>query len=364
MINIDLTGSISSYAEDRWWMRADPSKLRLVDGDAGFWSALRDIGGSLLVTSRNQDAAITISGIGDGGIASVSAVTGPMGAAISGSALAVGTRDGIRVYQNVADSSAEEAIYVAAAFHYTGRTSVHEVGWDREGRLWFANTAFSALCTIEQTVPFCVRWRPSFVQEFIPRDCCHLNGFAMRNGAPAYVTALGASGTPDGWRKTSPDGGLILSVDQGVLASGLSLPHSPVVLDNAIFFLESGKGRISKLGLQDGKIEEIFRFSGVARGFACTDNAWFVGLSRVRNSSGDVADHVRGTAGDIDSAKIVAIDPKSGKPVGQATIPFLGEISSITCLPSPKCRIAEPTVADLKNSWIFATDEKMDFYLS
>lgn len=361
MIENDYSPRLKSLADDKWWMRQDPASLRRVDGNDGFWSALLGAGGSLLVTSRNQNCVAIISAVGNAGMATVTSVIGPMGAAVCGSALAIGIRDGIRVYQNISNDRTDEAVYVPAAFHYTGRSSVHEVAWDSQGQLWFANTRFSALCTVEQTAPFCMRWRPSFVNIISDDDCCHLNGFAMHNGRPAYVTALGASGKPNGWRETSPNGGLLMSVEQDILAAELCLPHSPVVQDSSIFFLESGKGQISKLDLQGGKVDEICRLPGVARGLACDNQAWFVGLSRVRDSSGEVADHVRTNIGDIDATKIIAIDSKTGLPIGEAVIPFISEISSITLLTSDRSRLSEPTAWDLERSWFFSIDENSKY---
>jgi hypothetical protein len=39
-------------------------------------------------------------------------------------------------------------------------------------------------------------WRPSFVTALAPQDRCHLNGFAMLNGEPKFVTALGETDAP------------------------------------------------------------------------------------------------------------------------------------------------------------------------
>jgi allophanate hydrolase subunit 1 len=33
-----------------------------------------------------------------------------------------------------------------------------------------------------------------------PEDRCHLNGLAIRDGQPAFVTALGVTDSPGGWR--------------------------------------------------------------------------------------------------------------------------------------------------------------------
>src|SRR5262249_50001491 len=94
--------------------------------------------------------------------------------------------------------------------------------------LWFVNTRFSCLCTRSNTHSFVPRWRPPFISELAPEDRCHLNGLCMAQGRPVFVTALGATDTPGGWRADKKGGGILLEVSTGeVITRGLSMPHSP-----------------------------------------------------------------------------------------------------------------------------------------
>jgi len=62
----------------------------------------------------------------------------------------------------------------------------------------------------------------------VPEDRCHLNGLAVVDGQPKYVTALGTTDTPGGWRERKADGGVLLDVESGeTLIDNLSMPHSP-----------------------------------------------------------------------------------------------------------------------------------------
>ena len=61
------------------------------------------------------------------------------------------------------------------------------------------------------------RWHPSFVSQIVPEDRCHLNGLAMVNGRPRYVTALGETDTPGGWRANKSSGGVVIDVDSGAV---------------------------------------------------------------------------------------------------------------------------------------------------
>ena len=68
--------------------------------------------------------------------------------------------------------------------------------------MWFVNTRFSCLCTPSDVYNFVPRWRPPFISALAPEDRCHLNGLGLVDGKPRYVTALGRSDEPAGWRRT------------------------------------------------------------------------------------------------------------------------------------------------------------------
>ena len=78
---------------------------------------------------------------------------------------------------------------------------------DGEGRLVFVNTLFSCLATLSESHSFAPSWRPPFVSRLAAEDRCHMNGLAMREGEPAYVTAVSESDVADGWRERRQDGG-------------------------------------------------------------------------------------------------------------------------------------------------------------
>ena len=85
------------------------------------------------------------------------------------------------------------------------------------GQLWFVNTRFSCLATLDPESSFVPRWRPPFVTELEPSDRCHLNGLAMVDGKPKYVTALGETNEMGGWRANKARGGLLMDVDSGAI---------------------------------------------------------------------------------------------------------------------------------------------------
>jgi uncharacterized protein (TIGR03032 family) len=81
--------------------------------------------------------------------------------------------------------------------------------------LWVVNTRFSCLCTLDGSVSFAPRWCTPFVSALEPTDRCHLSGLGMVDGRPRYVTALGETDEPAGWRANKARGGIVMDVDSG-----------------------------------------------------------------------------------------------------------------------------------------------------
>jgi uncharacterized protein (TIGR03032 family) len=178
-----------------------------------------------------------------------------------------------------------DACFMPRSTHTTGDVQIHEMAWVG-GELWFANTAFSCLATCSRLNSFEPRWRPRFVNQLMPGDCCHLNGLAMRDGRIRYVTALGETGEPGAWRENKRDGGVLIDVDSGeIIVRGLSMPHSPRWYGGRLWLLESGDGSFGTVDLASGKYQPIARLPGFTRGMSFYGPLAFIGLSQVRESA-------------------------------------------------------------------------------
>lgn len=178
-----------------------------------------------------------------------------------------------------------DACYVPRDDHFTGDIQVHEMAYGGE-ELWFVNTRFSCLCTLELPHSFAPRWRPPFVKGLSADDRCHLNGLAMVDGKPAFVTAFATSDEPAGWRPTKATSGLIMEVPSGrIVTEGLSMPHSPRFYADNLWVLDSGRGTIARVDRSTGKAETFADLSGFTRGLDFHRNYAFIGLSRVRESN-------------------------------------------------------------------------------
>ncbi len=179
-----------------------------------------------------------------------------------------------------------DVCYAPRASHLTGALDAHDVGIMADGRPVFVNTAYNCLATLSDRHSFTPLWRPPFVSKLVKEDRCHLNGLAMDNGAPAYVTAASRSDTIDGWRDRRQDGGVVIDVRTGeVVAEGLSMPHSPRVHQGKLWVLNSGAGELGWIDLDKPPAEAFQKVAfcpGFARGLALHGRFAVVGLSKPR----------------------------------------------------------------------------------
>jgi uncharacterized protein (TIGR03032 family) len=212
-----------------------------------------------------------------------------MGVAVKPGTLAVCTRREVWFAREAPDIAAKleprgqhDACFLARTAHFTDDIQAHESAWVG-GEFWVVNTRFSCLAALHPRYSFAPRWRPPFVSALRPEDRCHLNGLAVADGRPRYVTALAETDTPEGWRAVKATGGCLLEVPGGrVVARGLSLPHSPRVDGGRVYFLHSGHGRLDVVDPATGRVDAVAGVSGVARGLALHGGFAFVGLSKAR----------------------------------------------------------------------------------
>ncbi len=168
---------------------------------------------------------------------------------------------------------------------FTGEIQVHELAWAGD-ELWLVNTAFGCLCTLDGRHSFVPRWRPPFLTALAADDRCHLNGLAVADGAPRYVTALSETDTPQGWRADKVHSGCLIDVTSGAtVARGFAMPHSPRVHAGRVWMLHSGAGQLVLIDPASGRPQTVTELPGYTRGLALYDRFAFVGLSKIRETS-------------------------------------------------------------------------------
>jgi len=258
-----------------------------------FPDLLRQLGGCLVVSTYQAGKLVILRPDGPSINTHFRSFMRPMGMAADNQRLALGTALEIAEFRNMPavarrlqDPPRHDAVYMARRVHLTGAIDIHEMAWDRHGDLWFVNTLFSCLCTLDTKSSFVPRWRPACVTSYAPEDRCHLNGLAMRDGRPRYLTALGETNEPQGWRVNKRDGGVLFDMASNkVIARGLSMPHSPRWYDDRLWVLESGRGKLVTIDPKTGAKTDFASVPGFARGLDFLGPIAFIGLSQLRETN-------------------------------------------------------------------------------
>lgn len=177
-----------------------------------------------------------------------------------------------------------DAVYLPLEGRTTGDVDIHDLhprGPDKEPV--FVVTRFNCLATLDKKHSFVPIWTPPFIDRIAAEDRCHLNGLAMEEGAPAYVTCVSQTNVAGGWRDHRRDGGVVLDVRSGEqVAGGLSMPHSPRMHKGRLYILQSGTGEFGRIDLKTGNCEPLCFLPGFARGVIFIGNHAVIGVSRPR----------------------------------------------------------------------------------
>jgi len=164
-----------------------------------FPGILKGLNISLAVTSYQSQTLFFIRSDGETIDTNLKLFRRPMGLAVTKDQITLGTfKEILRFYRNdsvirdLEDSDKVDACFVPNASHTTGMINIHDIAYGDQG-LWMVNSAFSCLATINSDYSFVPRWKPPFISELKPEDRCHLNGMALKNGKPKYVTTFNQS---------------------------------------------------------------------------------------------------------------------------------------------------------------------------
>ena len=182
-----------------------------------------------------------------------------------------------------------DRLYVPRVGWTTGDVDIHDIAVDANGAVVFVNTLFSCLATTDEDHSFRPIWTPSFITKLAAEDRCHLNGLAMEDGRPRWVTAVSRSDVAAGWRDRRVGGGCVIDVDsQEIVVEGLSMPHSPRMHGGRLWVLDSGSGYLGTVDTDAGRFEPVTFCPGYLRGLCFVGDFAVVGMSlpRIRTFSG------------------------------------------------------------------------------
>jgi hypothetical protein len=346
-----------------------------------FPAILNQLGVSLIVSTYQAGKVVTIGVRQDELALSYHNFERAMGVAVKPDGIAVAARAQVWFLTSALDIAARtepagryDACFLTRASHFTGEIQAHEMAWgntssQRSGiksqgadslpcesrplapELWIVNTAFSCLCTLDARHSFVPRWRPPFVTSWAAEDRCHLNGLALADGAPKYVTALGETDTPQGWRPDKVKGGCLIDVASGeTVARGFAMPHSPRVYGGRVWLLHSGAGRLVLVDPASGKAETVAELPGYTRGLALYDRFAFIGLSKIREASTFGGVPIAERRGEL-KCGVGVVDLTTGRLAAHLEFASgVEEIFDVQVLPGARCPVLSGPYASLEGA--------------
>lgn len=258
--------------------------------DDGFVDWLAASGGALALTTYQAGKVALVGWDGQQVTLLLRHFDKPLGLAVDGSRLALACRHEVMVFANASllahdylenQPGRYDALFLPRISFHTGEIDGHDLAFVN-GSVVVVNAKFSCLARLSWDYTFEPIWKPPFVSDIVPEDRCHLNGLALVDGKPGFVTAHAATDTPEGWRAHRVAGGVVVDVrSNAICLSGLSMPHSPRWDGQRLWFLNSGTGELI-VWTPGGRPEVVCQLPGYARGLCLVGRYALVGLSKIR----------------------------------------------------------------------------------
>ena len=362
-----MNGRATEEAEDEKQKEAEKKKLSVqVRGGPRFAKVLHDNKLSVFISTYQAGLIASVWAEEETKVKTLlSRVPKPMGMAASNNGIAIAERHGVSIYrpspkQRVKGYEGQfDAVFTPRLTYQTGAIDAHDVAW-RDDEVIVVNTLFSNLSTLNGKANYVPFWAPPFISGKPEQDKCHLHGLAMKNGKPAFVTALGETNTKQGWRDNKDGGGCIIDVETGeTVLRGLSMPHSPRFHGDDIIYINSGRGELCRFK-PDGTNEVITdELPGFGRGMRVVGKYAFVALSKAREKKpfGDLP--ITDGSKELRCA-ICLIDLETGKLLAlYEFVSGVTELFEVSVLPIPKACLLGPDMANEGFNRIWATPRQV-----
>lgn len=245
----------------------------------------------------------------------------PLSIAGQNDALAVATKDRIFVLlqneKNQRSNTKGTDSYSISQSCFTNNLNVHDLAFTNDGNLLFANPIFSCISQVNLVYDFQPVWQPSFITDLQPDTRCFLNGLAIRNGKPRYVTMLAKTNEsrikdlhsvkqvpccnndsdsentidiPQYWDTSLENSGVLIDIENESTIEGLSIPNSPRWHNGNLYFIDSGRGKLCKVDFEDSttlenaQVLDLGTLPAFAQGLDFIGNLAFIGISPLRRN--------------------------------------------------------------------------------
>jgi len=223
----------------------------------------------------------------------------PMGIALDKAKdkMALATRNSVLVFKNSEHLAIHhpkfpnryDSMYMPQATYHTGPLDIHDLSYGNE-KLYGVNTLFSCIVNIDDDYHFTPYWKPKFISKLAGEDRCHLNGMCMEDGLPKYVSAFSQGDKISSWRERVTETGILVNAQTDeIVSENLAMPHSPRLVNNELYVLQSATGELSHINTSSGESTEVCNLGGFVRGMSYHKEFLFIGLSKLRKNSSTFA---------------------------------------------------------------------------
>lgn len=230
-----------------------------------------------------------------------------------------------------------DALFVPRITYHTGYLDIHDLAFGNNNELYAVNTYFSCIVKIDGSYNFTPIWKPKFIDKIASEDRCHLNGLALHDGSPKFVTAFNQGNEPRSWKKDMTTSGVLIDITSDtLLASDLAMPHSPRWHDGQLYYLQSADGSFIQYDINSGVRTVITKVKGFVRGLDFIGKYAFIGLSKIRKGKDNIFSQLE-IAKTATHSGIVVVDLTTGQQV--AAIQYhasVDEIYDVKILPKLK----------------------------
>lgn len=294
---------------------------------------LKGLNISLIASSYQAQRVFLMRSDGDKIDVNFKSFKRPMGITVHNDNITIGTHDKVIKFirnDKVAkylDNVNIDSSFVPSAMHVTGMINIHDIDYGNDG-LYVVNSAFSCICKIVPDYSFEVYWKPEFISELVPEDRCHLNGMALKDGKPKYVTMFNQLDYRGSWKVNKAPTGVLMDIENNeVLVDNLFMPHSPRYKNGKIYFCDSCYGEVCFYDLATSKKETIAKFKGFTRGIDFYGPLMFVGTSKVRQKNEEDIIPLIGDGVDSTICSIYVINLETNQVIGN--MEFSGDVEQI-----------------------------------
>jgi uncharacterized protein (TIGR03032 family) len=246
---------------------------------------LRDLIGSraLIVSSHSDNKILSLQN----NIWTNTYVNDPRGLAVNEQLVAAASKNSIIIYNKLTGlKNAELNIF---------SESSHEIEFGINNEMILCASPLSSLVNYTLGSSSTI-WNVPGVDLDTTDSRSWVNGVCAINGIPKYVTVLGISNIPNGWRNEAEQSkGVLIDVqDNNIVLHNLNFPHSPTIDGDCVWFLNSGLNQVCKWTPGDSNFTVIATLHGWTRGLLVLDDLLLVGVSQGRASSmpNVISDHL------------------------------------------------------------------------